>query len=178
MEPCGPSLWPCPVPFLPRPPPDSHARAGKSPENPSIFRAPFLCQTRARGERGASRPREGGHPGLWRPAVPLRLRKDSARQHSSGVLGGFHGSRLITLFSFFPCKCLGPQPASDQQLVIIRVWRRACSVMGSRGRKPRSFPAPRATRKLCRGGQASLGGPGRVLRATPTRFPCAWKCSP
>lgn len=98
-DPLGISLRPCPVPFLPHPipphpqlPPDSCALG--SPEASSILHPSFSCQTRARRERSASRPREDGHPGVRRPAVPLRPRKDNAQQNSLGVLGGFHARNL------------------------------------------------------------------------------------
>ena len=99
------TLGPAQAPSFPTPPPGPrrplHAGKSKSLQHPHPS---SRCQTRAQGKRRASRPGEDGHPGEWRPVVPPRLCKDRAGQNIIGVLGGFHGSELITLFSVFPCR--------------------------------------------------------------------------
>lgn len=94
-----------PVLFLPPPtPPPAPSRLLRAGKSRSLQHPPSSLLVPNEGPEGerSLRPREDGHPGVWRPASPLGLLKDRAWQNSFGVLGAFRRLQLITLFSFFP----------------------------------------------------------------------------
>lgn len=98
-DPLGISLRPCPVPSFPTPfpAPSRLLCAGKSSR---LQHPPSFLLVPNRRPEGKKRLEAEGRWSSWRlEASGPTATKDNARQHSLGVLGGFHGLELITFFS-------------------------------------------------------------------------------